>query len=210
MKQRAMIIIGALCAVTLANQAVAAKKHTAAPEPVIEEIDHNIMPELEIDHNAIPGDAAADTTIVLPPDPKTVGKPRARTKASKLPAKEIPLIDTSYEGKSSDDVNYVTGGVGKDEREAIEDSKPDYNVHIVNASVNGAFVGDTRIVITRVSDDGVEEVLNVDSGPLLYVRLPAGNYTLSARVGEQTKEQKLSVNANGKPVSVTLSWQQAQ
>ncbi|MBX9725909.1 MAG: hypothetical protein K2X09_01480, partial [Rickettsiales bacterium] len=106
---------------------------TAAPheyEPAIEEIDHNIMPE--IDHNAIPGDASADATIVMPPDPKTVGKPRKRTKASKQPAKEIPLIDTRYEGKSSDDVTYVTGGVGNREREAIEGSKADYNVHILS------------------------------------------------------------------------------
>ena len=181
----------------------------AAPhenEPVIEEIDHNIMPEL--DHNAIPGDAPADTTIVMPPDPKTVGKPRKRVKASKQPAKEIPLIDTHYEGKSSDDVTYVTGGVGNSEREAIEAAKADYNVHILSASASGEFVGDTHVVISRKTADGVEEVLNVDSGPLLYVRLPAGDYTLVAELGEQKKEQKFSVAS--KPVTINLGWRVVQ
>lgn len=172
-----------------------------------ENFDPNLMEE--IDHNAIPGDASADATIVLPPDPRTVGKPRARSKANRQPAKEIPLIDTSYHGQSSDDVNYVTGGVGKYEREAIEASKADYNVHIVNASTSGAFVADTRIVITR-SGSETEEVLDVESGPLLYVRLPAGNYTLIAIQGDQSKEQKLVVSANGKPSSVRLTWRLAQ
>jgi hypothetical protein len=210
MKQRTMIVISAVCAVALANPAFASKKHAAAPEPVIEEIDHNIMPEAEIDHNAIEADSAADTTIVLPPDPKTIGKPRAKAKASKLPAKEIPLIDTSYEGKSSDDVTYVTGGIGNDEREAIESAKADYNLYILNASASGEFVGDTRVVITRKNGDDVEEVLNVDSGPLLYVRLPAGSYSLVAQLGEQKKEQKLVIAAPGKPTTLNLRWKQAQ
>jgi hypothetical protein len=66
------------------------------------------------------------------------------------------------------------------------------------------------VVITRKNGDDVEEVLNVDSGPLLYVRLPAGSYSLVAQLGEQKKEQKLVIAAPGKPTTLNLRWKQAQ
>jgi hypothetical protein len=198
------IAIAALCAVSVAaftSPAFAVKVAT----PVMEEIDHNIMEE--IDHNAAPEGAAADATIV---DPKTVGKPTPKAKIGKKGPKEIPLIDTEYEGRSSDDVTYVTGGVGKDERDAIEAGKADYNLYVTSAAASGEFVGDTRVIITRKTADEVEEVVNVESGPLLYVRLPAGSYMLVAELGEQKKEQKLVVNAQGKAQTVRLTWKLAQ
>ena len=204
MKKTAIAVICAVSVASFASAAVAKR----TDEPTIQNIDHNLAEE--IDHNAIAEDSSADATIVLPPDPSTVGKPRPKAKPNKHLAKEIPLIDDDYEGKSSDDVSYVTGGIGKDEREAIEASKADYNLYVMSANIDGAFVGDTHVVITRKQGNEVEEVLNVDSGPLLYVRLPAGSYTLIATLGEQTKEQKLVVNAQGKPSTVRLSWKLAQ
>ena len=189
--------------VALSSPVLAAK----SAAPVVAEIDHNIMDDMpEIDHNAIPEDGISDATIVLPPDPKTIGKPRPKAKPRTKPAKEIPLIDTEHEGRSSDDVTYVTGGVGKDERAAIEATKSDYNLYVLSARAHGEFVGDTRSTITRTLADETEEMLNVESGPLLYVRLPQGNYTLMAQLGEQSKTQKFTVSAKGKPSIIRLSW----
>lgn len=187
--------IAALCAIS----AIALTSPASA-------MNHAAHEMVEIDHNANPEGAAADVTIV---DSTTVGKPRPK-KWNKKAAKEIPLIDTAYEGRSSDDVSYVTGGIGNGEREAIEASKADYNLHITSAAVSGEFVGDTSIIINRMHGSETEEVLNVESGPLLYVRLPAGNYHLAAEQGGQIKEQKFAVNAQGKTSPIRLSWKSVE
>jgi len=41
---------------------------------------------------------------------------------------------------------------------------------------------------------------------LLYARLPAGSYMLFAELGGQSKEQKLTITAPGKPLALRLSW----
>lgn len=199
MKQYRLILAAALGAATLATPAF------AASQPVVaEEFDHNIM--TEIDPNLLP-DPAGDATIVLPPDPATIGKPRPKAVKSKKTTKEIPLIDTSREAKSSEDVNFVTGGVGDDERESIEASKADYNLHVTSARADGAFLGDTNVVITRINGHESVEVLRVDAGPLLYVKLPAGTYTLDAQVeGSVTKQHKFTIGTNGKPATISLRW----
>lgn len=203
MKSRVILYSSAVSIMLAASQAHATHQGKPHAEEAVFEIDHNIMQEF--DPNMI-DDPASDVTIVSPPDPKTVGKPRPKAKKSKAPAKDIPLIELGYEGHSSDDVSYVTGGVGSDERAAIEASKADYNLYVLSASTSGEFVGDTRVVITRSHAGEAEEVLNVDSGPLLYVRLPAGNYKLVASLGDVTKEQTFTVNAKGKASTIRLSW----
>lgn len=207
MKSRAILYTGAVSIMLATSPAYATHQGTQHADEAVAEIDHNIMQDF--DPNAF-DDGESDVTIVSPPDPKTVGKPRPKPKKGKVPAKEIPLIELGYEGHSSDDVSYVTGGIGKDERTAIEASKADYNLYVLSASTSGEFVGDTRVVITRNGAAEAEEVLNVESGPLLYVRLPAGSYKLVASLGDQTKEQAFTVNAKGKASTIRLNWKSVE
>lgn len=194
MKHFAIITLCALCAATASYPAMATEDEA---EAYSEEIDHNAMPE----------GAAADVSIEFPPDPATIGKPRPKVKPSKVPPKEIPLIEPGYEGESSSDVSYVTGGVGDDERASIEAAKADYNLHVLSAKVDGEFVDEARVHIHRTTKEGdSEEVLDVEIGPLLYVRLPAGSYTLVADLDDQQKQQKFKVTAGGKPLTIHLSW----
>lgn len=132
------------------------------------------------------------------PAPKTKAKPAA-------PARDIPLIDTQNPVESSPDVNYVTGGIGDDERSSIESAKADYNLHVMSASVGGAFVGDARVIISTKGPEP-KEMLNVVAGPLLYVKLPAGSYVLNASLGEQKKQQLFTVGKQGAAVNVHLGW----
>lgn len=207
MKSRAILYTSAVSIMLATTPTYATHQGAPHADEAVVEIDHNIMEGL--DPNAI-DDGATDLTIVSPPDPKTVGKPRPKPKKGKVPAKEIPLIELGYEGHSSDDVSYVTGGIGTDERTAIEASKADYNLYVLSASTSGEFVGDTRVVITRNHAGEAEEVLSVESGPLLYVRLPAGSYKLVASLGDVTKEQTFTVNAKGKPSTIRLVWKSVE
>ena len=129
--------------------------------------------------------------------------PKASAKApAKGPARDITLINTQNPVESSPDVNYVTGGIGDDERSSIESAKGDYNLHVMSASTNGAFVGDARVVI---SSNG-KEMLNVVAGPLLYVKLPAGKYALDAVLGAQKKHQDFTIGGKQATANVHLGW----
>ena len=76
-----------------------------------------------------------------------------------------------------------------------------------NASVDGAFVGDSEILI--LSKDG-SEVLHVNAGPLLYVQLPAGKYTLNAIRGDEKKVHTFTIGTKKQSVAnVVLSWKVA-
>lgn len=120
-------------------------------------------------------------------------------------ARDIPLIETQNEVTSAENVVYVTGGVGDDERQAIEASKADYNVHITNTSKTGAFEGDVHVIITEQGQSDTP-MLNLVSGPLLYVHLPQGKYMVTATLGERKISKPFTLKKKGKPVNMNLSW----
>ena len=126
----------------------------------------------------------------------------ALTPAFAQSSREIPSIDTTRSVSDASNVNFVTGGIGDDERQAIEATAASYNVHITSSSTNGAFVEDTQVIIRNKAGD---EVLNANAGPLLYVQLPAGTYSIEATHGDQTQKKRLIV---GKKTSakVHLGW----
>ena len=121
---------------------------------------------------------------------------------------DIPTVDTDVTEQKQAEVNYLTGGIGDDERTLIQAAKATYNTHITNASVDGgAFIGDTEIAIAN--KDGAE-VLHVNAGPLLYVQLPNGKYTLTATHGEEKKTQTIIIGGKKKAgANLVLSWKVA-
>lgn len=83
-------------------------------------------------------------------------------------------------------VTYVTGGIGDDERAAIESAKHNYNLHVISSEKDGAFVGDTQLAIYNRAGS---QVLAAEAGPLFYAELPPGKYTISAQsAGIQQKK----------------------
>lgn len=204
-----------------------------AASPVVEfQLDENyaemdpaagddVLPEGEIDPNALEAGEEMPIPAVEKKAPRVVKavepakadvpkaevkKPAAVAKDKEPEAREIPMIETSNESFSHADVTFVTGGIGDDELQAIEASKADYNLHVMSASSSGAFVGDSRVVITRKVGKETEEMLSVVAGPILYVRLPAGSYTLAAKLGDQTKKQNFTVSKKGPAARVHLGW----
>ncbi len=144
--------------------------------------------------------AAFVLTSALTPAHAQVKEAPAPTQAQ---AKEIPTIETGRTIRTASQVNFVTGGIGDDERQLIEAAYGDYNVHITSASVSGAFVEDTQVVIRNAA--GAEE-LHVEAGPLLYVQLPVGRYTVEATHGAEVQKRKLTVAKNTKAGRVHFGW----
>jgi hypothetical protein len=105
--------------------------------------------------------------------------------------------------QKSGDVTYITGGVGDEERNALSEAKAEFNLYVMSAEKDGAFLGDTQIVIRSAKGDA--QLLNVTAGPLLYVKLPPGAYVVEASADGQTKKEKVTIGTKN-AANVHFSW----
>lgn len=110
--------------------------------------------------------------------------------------------DGVLEIQQQGDISYVTGGIGKDESDALRATQTNYNLRIMNADKSWHFSGDTRIVISDLQHNAL---LDAISGPLFYANLPKGKYIVEGYSGEQTKKQNVTISA-GKPAHVRFVW----
>ena len=84
-------------------------------------------------------------------------------------------------------ITYLSGGIGVDEAQAIEQSKG-YNLHMMfSVGVDNKFIPDVNVTVQSASG---QTVLTLDeAGPLVYVQLPPGKYTVRAtRNGEERRD----------------------
>lgn len=131
-------------------------------------------------------------------------KAKKKIEEEPAPPRDIPIIETQNESFVSPEVSYVTGGIGDEERTAIESAKDQYNLYIMSASIEGQFVGDARIIIRKQNAKENPVVLNVVSGPLLYVKLPMGRYSIDGSLGEKTKHFEVTIGK--KSGKVHFAW----
>ena len=70
--------------------------------------------------------------------------------------------DQAVQPVHAGNVTYVTGGIGDEERSALNSMKSSYNLHITSASKSGEFAGNTHII---VRDRQGNPVVNASAGP---------------------------------------------
>lgn len=119
-----------------------------------------------------------------------------------LSASPVWADDNPLEVQQQGGISYVTGGIGKDESDALRATQSNYNLRIMNADKSGHFSGDTRIVISDLQHN---PLLDTTSGPLFYANLPKGKYIVEGYNQEQTKKQVVTI-ANGKPAHIRFAW----
>jgi len=102
----------------------------------------------------------------------------------------------------SGSVTYVSGGVGSDERAALQAAKQDYNLHVMNSAANGELTTDDTL---SISGNGQTLVNASNVGPLFYAKLPPGTYTVTATIADRQKQQKITIGG-GKPANVHFTW----
>ncbi len=98
---------------------------------------------------------------------------------------------------------YITGGFGNSEQNEMKAQYNNYNVHLTFAAQEGAYLGDVHVVITNQENHTVFEDIN--SGPLLYIKLPDGTYNLKASYNNQTQSSTFSLKGNAR-VSNVFRW----
>jgi len=105
-------------------------------------------------------------------------------------AEELPEI------RQEGNITYITGGIGDEEFNAMKAVQHNYNLRVLSAGTNGAYSGDTHIII---SDSHGNELLSTDADPLFYAKLQPGHYVVQESSEGQSRKQPIVIAAN-KPV----------
>jgi hypothetical protein len=101
------------------------------------------------------------------------------------------------------DVIYISGGVGDDEIAAMKAVVNAYDLLISNSEKDGSYTAGIDVTI-RDGHGGV--VLDAkNTGPLLYVKLPPGDYTLDALYHGVENVKETTIGAK-RPTEINLIW----
>lgn len=119
---------------------------------------------------------------------------------SAQPSASTPA-DTPQRGAST--IPYVMGGIGADDVARMRSLAPQFNVHLrFQDGADGAALADVKVVLLNARRERMLRV--VSEGPLLYMRLPPGQYYLEAIYQGIIQEHALIVDR--KPVNLTISF----
>lgn len=101
------------------------------------------------------------------------------------------------------EVTYITGGIGDDEIEAMKASVGAYNLLISNAEKDNSF---TAGIDVTIRDGHGQVVLDAkDTGPLLYIKLAPGDYTLDALYHGVENVKDITI-VPGRSTEINLVW----
>ncbi|MCW3479119.1 carboxypeptidase-like regulatory domain-containing protein [Neisseriaceae bacterium JH1-16] len=120
--------------------------------------------------------------------------------ASPVFAADLPSV------QQSGTIEYLTGGIGSDESDAMKAEARHYPLAIEMARSSkdgGKFVADVDVAIHNAKG---KEVFEANStGPFMLVKLPPGNYKVKATLDGVTRQQQVSVGAKGSK-HISIIW----
>jgi hypothetical protein len=102
--------------------------------------------------------------------------------------------------RSQGSVTYISGGIGKDESDAMKQAASRYSLSIEMSSPAGPraeYVSDVKI---DIRDQRGASVLSTNTdGPILLANLPPGRYTINASKGGKSQQRDIVVGAGARP-----------
>jgi hypothetical protein len=107
--------------------------------------------------------------------------------------------------KNSNNIAYVSGGFGADERANLRAMSKTDNLELSFALQNKDYLGGAEVLIKN--DKGEEILKTVSDGPLFFTKLPAGKYTIQATAMGRTEEQVANVPAKGQE-RIYFAWKE--
>lgn len=93
--------------------------------------------------------------------------------------------------KSQDGIEYLSGGVGVNAQDQINERARDFNLKLVFTLNEGNYVADVGVALKDAKGRTVVE--DVADGPFFLAKLPAGQYTVAATYEGRTVTRKLQV-----------------
>jgi hypothetical protein len=122
---------------------------------------------------------------------------------------EVTLPSVQSQGQ----IEFITGGVGKEERDAILRAAKSWPLLLELAQVSGPgadYISDVQIKIKDKSDKSGNAVLDATvDGPYVLVKLPPGKYGIDATYESRTIHRDETVQ-RGQNKKVTLIWPASQ
>ena len=99
----------------------------------------------------------------------------------------IDISGVQVQRQEQNGITYLSGGVGEDEAKAIQQTTG-YNLHMTFAiGPENKYIPDVDVVIQKAQGQTVLTLSQ--AGPLVYVQLPPGKYTVVAtRNGEERRD----------------------
>jgi len=110
-------------------------------------------------------------------------------------------IDTE---KSPQGILFMSGGVGREERQQMVKMAQGYDFKLAFADRNGNYL--SAVKVSLYDELGREILRTTTAGPWLYVDLPGGKYDLKASFGNRTEEIKDVEISRGRLMSRLLHW----
>src|ERR1700682_736646 len=103
-------------------------------------------------------------------------------------------------GRSQGSVASVSGGIGKDESDAMKQAASRYSLVIEMSSPAGPraeYVADVKIDIR--DQRGVTVLSTTSDGPMLLANLPPGRYTINADKNGKSQQRNIVVGSGARP-----------
>jgi hypothetical protein len=100
-------------------------------------------------------------------------------------------------------IQYVSGGVGQGEHDRLLQMASDYDLKLVFAVQQGNYLANIPVVIRDQQGNTVLDT--VAQGPLMFVELPSGKYTVTATAYEQPRQQVVHVGKSGQS-DLLFTW----
>lgn len=126
-----------------------------------------------------------------------------------LQAATLDPVDSAgvqVQQQQQDGINYLSGGIGLDESKAIQQSTG-YNLHMTFAvGAQDQYTADVDVVIQK--SPGQTVLTLSQTGPLVYVQLPPGKYTVVATRNGETRRDVTDVGS-GTARNLVFHWNDA-
>lgn len=120
--------------------------------------------------------------------------PGAAKQKAPGPAEQKAPATAGLQVKKAGEISYVSGGVGKPEREQLRTLEKDFNLKLVFSAADGKYVASVKIVVSDAK--GRKLLEHVADGPFFMARMPAGEYSVAATFAGKTQTRKIGVAAN--------------
>lgn len=114
-----------------------------------------------------------------------------------------PVLAAELEVHTDNGVSYVSGGVGDDERKALQAMNARFDLKITMALESGNFVSDVGV---RIRDSEGRTVLEtVADGPLLLAQLQSGTYSVTCTLNGKALKQTVRITT-GSQRQLVFRW----
>lgn len=102
---------------------------------------------------------------------------------------------TSITAQTQGDVTFVSGGIGINELSQMRALQSDYNLSLLfSVSGTGEYLSDVKVVIKDSNNTICLET--VANGPMLFIKLKPGRYSIQVDNGGSTRTGKVTVAGN--------------